>query len=781
MSVNAVDNIEVTDRPCGESHLPLRPNRTVHTLGGEKKHGMAPDSHIPFGRIFPDSAEVKIAITAIATCEQDRDKSRKWASRLKLLTGDVDRRKTSSSEDEDLTSAGIEQMVEEDDSNSTPGSCSCMNHRSARLAKNEKRLMLTDVDDLPDCMHYVAVSYSCASMRDAVYTGSPYTIRTKDGIRDPRCPPALLERVISYTWDKGLRYFWIDQECIDQADGNDLETGMQAMDMVYENSIDSVAVLRTVITEQRHCDALGSLVAFEPATVRSTHSTDVLEILELITADVWFQRAWTLQEATSGGTSMSLTLPCVSGIEVPPELRHRRFSNPNEHVEFGLNHLFVSVATWFEPGFPGFCEDSDSSIALRLQSWRDRWERMFPTGTYDFDADGLMSLCPASEALWHMSVRENSVVADRLAIIANLCGYEKRLDTMKLDELGYGFSICVLVLAMLNGDTSILASVGAYNRGKRGKLNRMYTDIRGRTPGHGTSWILPPELCLNDVPTKEGDSHGTSIELTKADLLPDGLLTVEGCMWAVDSNISLESVRSHLLQTYTPLELEEASSAGPWYELEDAHRHLQTKLLTGFSMSLLSYLSTCGLSNLVRLLWRELRPRRSILDTSLPEEAHGYVGASFEQVVDVASGSIIWQAPSCIRGLLPESTEPFAVMGSPLRQYLLQMVVQRQSVPIARPTKRASRMQEYAAIFEDAAPGDRFFTPRLYVEPALNFEPEATLSVPLIGFSWYPLCWRVAEESAGNDTDGRSLLRCYGLHCGAWLADEQDQCEAELV
>lgn len=556
---------------------------------------------------------------------------------------------------------------------------------------------------------------------------------------------------------------------------------MQAMDMVYENSIDSVAVLRTVITEQRHCDALGSLVAFEPVTVRSTHATDVLEILELITADVWFQRAWTLQEATSGGTSMTVTLPCVSGIEVPPELRHRRFSNPNEHVEFSLNHLVVSVTTWFEPGFPGSCEDSNSEIALRLQSWRDRWARMFPTGTHDFDADGLMSLCPASEALWHMSVRENSVVADRLAIIANLCGYEKRLDMMKLDKLGYGFSICVLVLAMMNGDTSILAGVGAYHRGKRGKLDLLYTDIRDRTSRHGTSWILPPELCLNDVPTKEGDSHGTSIELTKADLLPDGLLTVEGCMWAVDSNISLEGIRSHLLQTYTPLELEEASSVGPWYELKEAHRRLQTKLLTEFSMSLLSHLSTCGLRNLVSLLWREPRPRQFILDTSLPQEAHGNVGASFEQVVDVASRSIIWQAPSCVRGLLSESTEPFAVMGSPLRQYLLQSMVQKKSVLIARPEKRPPKTEEYAAIFEDAALGDRFFTPRLYVEPALTFEPENTLNFPLIGFSWYPLCRRVAEENGEGDIDGRRLLRCYGLHCGAWMADEQDQCEVELV
>lgn len=742
---------------------------------------MALDTHIPFGEIMPNSADVKPAILAIAACVQDRDKSRQWASHLKLLTADVEQIIAPREEDKDSIATCMAHMAVTEDLETSPSSCSCATHRSAYLRKDQKRLLLTDANDLPDCGHYVAVSYSCASMRDAVYTGSSYTIRTEDGIRAPRCPPALLERVISYTWDKGLRYFWIDQECIDQTDGDDLETGMQAMDIVYENSIDSVAVLRTMVTEQRHCDALGSLVAFEPRTVRRTHAIDVVEILEQITADVWFQRAWTLQESTSGGTSMTIMLPCVPGIDVPPELRHRWFDDPDENVEFRLDHLVVSAATWFEPGFPGFCEDPDSEITSRLHAWQDRWARMIPTGTYDFEADARMNLCHASEALWHMSVRENTVVADRLAIIANLCGYERRLDTIKLDELGYGFSICVVVLAMLNGDTSILAGVGAYHRGKRGRLESFYTDIRDRNPGHGISWMLPPELCLDEIPTKEGDSHGTSIELSKADLLSDGLLSVEGCLWVVDSTIRLEVVRSHMLQTYTPLELSEASNAGPWYELEVRSRNLRTALLTNFSMTLLCYLSTCGFRNMVNLLWKELRPSRLLLRDSLPQEAQDHGQASFEQVVDVATRSIKWPAPANVRGVLAESTEPFAVTVSSVRQYLLQKMMDKQDVPIARPALHSTGAQEYAAIFEDAALSDRFFSPRVYVQPALEFEPEDTLSAPLIGFSWYPLCWRVTDESARNNATGCLLLRCHGLHCGAWLADEQDQCEAELV
>lgn len=780
--------MDCTEATRRERDAVARPKRTVHTLGSGKKHSMALDTHITFGETFPDSADVKPAIAAIAACVQDRDKSRRWASHLKLLTADIERTTTPRNPDEDLVPGYLEHLAANEDRETASSYCSCNSHHSVRLRKDENVLMLTDVGDLPDCTHYVAVSYSCGSMRDAVYTGSPFSIRTKDGIRPPRCPPALLERVISYTWDHGFRYFWIDQECIDQADENDLETGMQAMDIVYENSMDSVAVLRTTVVEQKHCDALGSMIAFDPDTAAPTHAIDVLEILEQITADVWFQRAWTLQESTSGGTSMTILLSCVPGIEVPTELRRRRLADPNEHVEFGLNHLVVSAATWFEPSFPGCCEDLGPEMALRLQTWQEKWARLLPTVTLDFEADGLMNLCLASEALWHISVRTNSVVADRLAIIANLCSYEVRLDTMKLDELGYDFSICALVLTILNGDTSVLAGVGAYHQGRSGRLGSLHTDIRDRIDGHGASWMLPPTVCLNDVPTKERDAEGTLIELAKIDLLPDGSLSVEGCLWVVDDTISLEPIRSFLLQTRTTLEMSEAISDSRSLDLDRIYGRLWTGFLVDFSMNLLSYLSMSGYSNMVRLLWRELRPHRVRVSDHSLQEVHQYAQASFEQVVDVASRSIKWPAPSWSPLSWPHdpdpsavSMEPFAVLDSPVILYLMQRMMHRKAVPIARLAGNPSGAREHAAIFDDAAIGDMFFTPRVWVEPSLPVESSSTLSAPLTGYRWYPLCWRVTNEHAQDDTTSRLLLRSHGLRGGAWLADEQDRCDADLT
>lgn len=356
-------------------------------------------------------------------------------------------------------------------------------------------------------------------------------------------------------------------------------------------------------------------------------------------------------------------------------------------------------------------------------------------------------------------------MADRLAIVANLCGYERRLDTLKLNDLGCGFSICVLVLAMLNGDTSILTGVGAYYEGKRGRLASLCTDARDRIPGHKTSWMLPPGLCLDNVPMKEGDSHVALLRLTETDLLTDGSLVLEGCIWVVDSAIDLALVKSYLLESRTPLEMDDAMIAARSNDLKGLYGRLWAKFLVDFSISLLSNMSISGFSKIVSLLWRELRPHREYLRLSSlsPQAERDYAKASFEQVVDIASCSIKWQAPSWpLPAFEAESTEPFALNKSPTILYLMQKMMESQTVAIARPKGNASSTVEYAAVFEDAVHGDQFFTPRVDVEEtALPLVP-ASLSVPLTGYSWHPLGWRVTYDDF-EDTAGRLLLRSHGL------------------
>ncbi|KAK5089640.1 hypothetical protein LTR24_006008 [Lithohypha guttulata] len=63
--------------------------------------------------------------------------------------------------------------------------------------------------------------------------------------------------------------------------------------------------------------------------------------------------------------------------------------------------------------------------------------------------------CNAAQALTYLQPRMNGRVADRLAILGNLCNYPLRLDTNMVENLGYGFSICAFALSVCNGDLSL--------------------------------------------------------------------------------------------------------------------------------------------------------------------------------------------------------------------------------------------------------------------------------------------------------------------------------------
>lgn len=157
--------------------------------------------------------------------------------------------------------------------------------------------------------------------------------------------------------------------------------------------------------------------------------------------------------------------------------------------------------------------------------------------------------------------------------------------------------------------------------------------------------MLPPELCLDDIPTGAKDSDGTLITLAIG-LNPECLLVANGCLWVADGTISLEDVRSCLLETRTPLEL---NAAVHTFVIGSGSFRVRATFLVDFAMSLLFYLSTAGFENMASLLWRQLRHHWSSLSSSSSQDAHNYAHATFEQVVDVQSRLIKWFAPSLLK------------------------------------------------------------------------------------------------------------------------------------
>ncbi|KAK4466219.1 hypothetical protein QBC42DRAFT_282589 [Cladorrhinum samala] len=76
---------------------------------------------------------------------------------------------------------------------------------------------------------------------------------------------------------------------------------------------------------------------------------------------------------------------------------------------------------------------------------------------HDYDIDIIqvwdkMERVTAANAIPQMECRLNAIVSDKLAILANMIRYRERIAMEQHYEQRYGFSICTITLALINGD-----------------------------------------------------------------------------------------------------------------------------------------------------------------------------------------------------------------------------------------------------------------------------------------------------------------------------------------
>ncbi|KAF6805259.1 hypothetical protein CSOJ01_09635 [Colletotrichum sojae] len=111
--------------------------------------------------------------------------------------------------------------------------------RKLRLFRPWDTLDLNVRPQPPPCIHCVPLSYCWPSRpKDSkgklVPVEGSYVIRELDGsIRRNRALDEVLDRAVDFAQTCGLRMIWVDQECLPQADEDDREIALQAMDIVY--------------------------------------------------------------------------------------------------------------------------------------------------------------------------------------------------------------------------------------------------------------------------------------------------------------------------------------------------------------------------------------------------------------------------------------------------------------------------------------------------------------------------------------------------------------------
>lgn len=318
---------------------------------------------------------------------------------------------------------------------------------NGRLELTEPKV-ICDGDSSPK---YIAVSYTWAhSQRLEGYEPLPeYSIRDTlkhdTSSRPPRCHIMVLHRAIQFARARNCHYIWIDQECINQENPENIEGHLQVMHRIFERSHAAVAIISQSISD---ISVLRALQFVQPRKfvkrqrfVKTPKHTDILLLFghfEVLLEDRWFKRTWTFQERQCG-SDMELLIPV-----------HPTVSKP-WNVKENLVGSDIRVRLW---DILDFLTVHDSVILAKVPppaSWELRSHYSTP---FQDPPRELVTLhrvhCKHKQIFSFMERCENLVVADRLAIYANICQFRAKLATTLLRDTDYSLSTCFLVLHMAN-------------------------------------------------------------------------------------------------------------------------------------------------------------------------------------------------------------------------------------------------------------------------------------------------------------------------------------------
>ncbi|KAI1213866.1 uncharacterized protein F4807DRAFT_409436 [Annulohypoxylon truncatum] len=305
--------------------------------------------------------------------------------------------------------------------------------------------------------YYIAVSYTWDASKEEEESGE--ATHGKYLIEQPRAgEPALPSEVRDGVWSRVLNYadhvgcenIWIDRECIDQQDEVAQEEAIQSMHLVYSLSKYPIALLTCTIKTVEELDLLANLI---DGVVDSEDEEAVLTLLHKITSNYWWTRAWTFQEDYRASVRMKLLIPHH------PDLERRKRDAIDERERPLLGEVegeIVIRSSDFRMRATEFClayrkRSKDKDICDRILRTAPKYNVLLEEGSPPHGF-GLISRSMSPTILSDVVSRDIGKESDRLAIMANCCGYNTRLDTNSLNSDRSSLSLTILALYLLNGE-----------------------------------------------------------------------------------------------------------------------------------------------------------------------------------------------------------------------------------------------------------------------------------------------------------------------------------------
>lgn len=266
---------------------------------------------------------------------------------------------------------------------------------------------------------------------------------------------SVCRRAAAYMRYEKVEYLWIDAECIAQEDSEEKQRAIDEMDWLYHHGTHPFGMLTRTVKEKFELYLLAQILQGD-MLIQSKYSGEVLlkegitakvcaaiRLLDKITSDIWWTRAWIYQENYHGGECMNLLMPHKRKFE-DLKLKHAGLFGTLEgelvikSIEFSevLTDLCLAFIRSSPIGF-GF----HKGVATRIISRAGRYSALLETQS---------SMSPTIIA--DVGKRDVTKHPDRLSIIANCCSYNYRLNSEKLESKRYSVSLATLVLFLLNGE-----------------------------------------------------------------------------------------------------------------------------------------------------------------------------------------------------------------------------------------------------------------------------------------------------------------------------------------
>lgn len=475
-----------------------------------------------------------------------------------------------------------------------------------------------------NCYHFVAVSYcwpvaETDSQGNIIEEKRNYEVRDLDGtVRPNRALDHVIDRAVDVANSFGLRMIWIDQECLPQPteaspqhDVDEQQIGVQAMDILYSRAMVTAGLHSVEVSSQSLVNAIH--FAIEPNRGRGmVHDFEaLLDFLDQVSQDRWYERAWVVQEALSAGSRLILVFQRASGIYYPSFFRQetQRFGAPRHSLdreERGLESqvLCIPVTEFRElikttkqvvgrimfqsfDGSPASLQPSPGNE--RAQATLKRVEKLHPALV---TGDGLpnrwsvmhssgiakQDKVEAAGALTLLRTRGCRDVRDRIAIMANMCGYDVRLDTNAVERQCKSLRVALLALSILNGDFSLLVPE-VYSAWENPSV-LLYQADRTRPARDSPSWLHPFD-------TDAGSSdHVTVRSVTgtriKGYTRSDAVFDFPAYLWKVEGVVDLTPVKVKWKETYDRLKCVVMTTKRLQGDTDEEHQSRLTSLARNY-------------------------------------------------------------------------------------------------------------------------------------------------------------------------------------------------------